>query len=106
MRPDQLAERNGLFSSGKIRGGILIGRRGKNAEVKTAQNKKDYAVLSIATSESWKSDKGEYKTRTEWQRVGQKGAESGDAPTPEHHDRHPTTWHRPNSAIAGTNLLK
>ena len=28
---------------------ILIGRLGKNAEVKTAQNKKDYAVLSIAT---------------------------------------------------------
>jgi hypothetical protein len=41
-----------------------------NAEVKTAQNKKDYAVLSIATSENWKSDKGEYETRTEWQRVG------------------------------------
>jgi single-strand DNA-binding protein len=48
---------------------ILIGRLGKNAEVKTAQNKKDYAVLSIATSESWKNDKGEYETRTEWHRV-------------------------------------
>src|ERR1017187_4045580 len=49
--------------------GILIGRLGKNAEVKTAQNKKDYAVLSIATSESWKNDKGEYETRTEWHRI-------------------------------------
>ena len=48
---------------------ILIGRLGKNAEAKTAQNKKDYAVLSIATSESWKNDKGEYETRTEWHRV-------------------------------------
>ena len=48
---------------------ILIGRLGKNAEVKTAQNKKDYAVVSIATSESWKNDKGEYETRTEWHRV-------------------------------------
>jgi single-strand DNA-binding protein len=48
---------------------ILIGRLGKNAEVKTAQNKKDYAVLSIATSESWKNDKGDYETRTEWHRV-------------------------------------
>ena len=48
---------------------ILIGRLGKNAEVKTAQNKKDYAVLSIATGESWKNDKGEYETRTEWHRV-------------------------------------
>jgi single-strand DNA-binding protein len=48
---------------------ILIGRLGKNAEAKTAQNKKDYAVLSIATSESWKNDKGDYETRTEWHRV-------------------------------------
>ena len=48
---------------------ILIGRIGKNAEVKTAQNKKEYVVLSIATSESWKNDKGEYETRTEWHRV-------------------------------------
>jgi single-strand DNA-binding protein len=48
---------------------ILIGRLGKNAEAKTAQNKKDYAVLSIATSETWKNDKGEYETRTEWHRV-------------------------------------
>ena len=48
---------------------ILIGRIGKNAEVKTAQNKKEYVVLSIATSESWKNDKGEYETRTEWHRI-------------------------------------
>jgi single-strand DNA-binding protein len=48
---------------------ILIGRLGKNAEVRTAQNKKDYAVLSIATGESWKNEKGDYETRTEWHRV-------------------------------------
>jgi single-strand DNA-binding protein len=48
---------------------ILIGRLGKNAEVKTAQNKKEFVVLNIATSESWKNDKGEYETRTEWHRV-------------------------------------
>jgi single-strand DNA-binding protein len=47
---------------------ILIGRLGKNAEDKTAQNKKDYGVLSIATSEIWKNDKGECETRTEWHR--------------------------------------
>jgi hypothetical protein len=45
---------------------ILIGRLGKNAETKTAQNKKDYAVLNLATSESWKNEQGEYETRTEW----------------------------------------
>ncbi|MGA3133653.1 MAG: single-stranded DNA-binding protein [Terracidiphilus sp.] len=48
---------------------ILIGRLGKNAEGKTAQNKKDYAVLNLATSESWKNEQGEYETRTEWHRV-------------------------------------
>ena len=48
---------------------ILIGRLGKNAEAKTAQNKKDYAVLNLATSESWKNEQGEYETRTEWHRV-------------------------------------
>ena len=47
----------------------LIGRLGQNAEAKTAQNNKEYVVLNIATQESWKSDKGEYETRTEWHRV-------------------------------------
>src|ERR1035437_10671213 len=57
-----------LGCSRQVRVGvILIGRLGKNAEVKTAQNKKGYA--SLATSESWKNDKGEYETRTEWHRV-------------------------------------
>jgi single-strand DNA-binding protein len=48
---------------------ILIGRLGQNAEAKTAQNNKEYVVLSIATQESWKNDKGDYETRTEWHRV-------------------------------------
>ena len=48
---------------------ILIGRLGKNAEAKTAQNKKEFVVLNVATGESWKNDKGEYETRTEWHRV-------------------------------------
>ena len=33
---------------------ILIGRLGQNAEAKTAQNNREYAVLNIATQESWK----------------------------------------------------
>ena len=49
--------------------GILIGRLGQNAEAKTAQNNKEYVVLNIATQESWKNDKGDYETRTEWHRV-------------------------------------
>ena len=48
---------------------ILIGRLGQNAEAKTAQNKNEYVILNIATQESWKNDKGEYETRTEWHRV-------------------------------------
>ena len=47
----------------------LIGRLGQNAEAKTAQNNKEFVILNIATQESWKNDKGEYETRTEWHRV-------------------------------------
>jgi single-strand DNA-binding protein len=48
---------------------ILIGRLGQNAEAKTAQNNREYVILNIATQESWKNDKGDYETRTEWHRV-------------------------------------
>jgi single stranded DNA-binding protein len=48
---------------------ILIGRLGQNAEAKTAQNNREYVVLNVATQESWKTDKGDYETRTEWHRV-------------------------------------
>ena len=48
---------------------ILIGRLGQHAEAKTAQNNREYVTLSLATQESWKNDKGEYETRTEWHRV-------------------------------------
>ena len=48
---------------------IFIGRLGKNAEVKTAQNNKEYVVFSLATSENWKNEKGDYENRTEWHRV-------------------------------------
>lgn len=47
----------------------LIGRLGQNAEVKTAQNNREYVVLHLATQESWKNREGEYETRTEWHRV-------------------------------------
>jgi single-strand DNA-binding protein len=48
---------------------ILIGRLGQNAEAKTTHNNKEFVILNIATQESWKNDKGEYETRTEWHRV-------------------------------------
>src|ERR1700684_3701277 len=48
---------------------IFIGRLGKNAEVKTSQNNKEYVGVSLATSESWKNEKGDYENRTDWHRV-------------------------------------
>ena len=48
---------------------ILIGRLGQNAEAKTSQNNREFVVLNIATQESWKNDKGDYETRTEWHRI-------------------------------------
>ncbi len=47
----------------------LISRLRQHAEPKTAQNNREYVVLSVATQESWKNDRGEYETRTEWHRV-------------------------------------
>jgi len=60
----EATETNTMFN--KI---ILIGRLGQNAEAKTTQNNRKYVVLNIATQESWKNEKGEYETRTEWHRV-------------------------------------
>jgi single-strand DNA-binding protein len=48
---------------------ILIGRLGQNAEAKTSQNNRGFVVLNLATQESWKNDKGDYETRTEWHRI-------------------------------------
>ncbi len=47
----------------------LIARLGQNTEAKTAQNNREFVILSIATQESWKNDKGEYEPRIEWHRV-------------------------------------
>jgi single-strand DNA-binding protein len=47
----------------------LIGRLGQNAEAKTAQNNREFVVFNIATQESWKNDKCDYETRTEWHLV-------------------------------------
>ena len=47
----------------------LIGRLGQNAEAKTSTTHHEYVLLNVATQQSWKNDKGEYETRTEWHRV-------------------------------------
>ena len=47
---------------------ILIGRLGKDPEVKALQSGKTVTSFSIATEETWKQD-GEKKTATEWHSI-------------------------------------
>lgn len=49
---------------------ILVGRLGKDAEVRNTQGGRKVATLSVATSESWKDkNSGEWKERTNWHTV-------------------------------------
>jgi len=49
---------------------ILLGNVGKDPEIRSTQNGKEIANLTIATSEKWKDKAaGERKERTEWHRV-------------------------------------
>jgi len=47
----------------------LIGNLGRDPEVRTTQAGKSVVTLSVATSESWKDDRGNRVQRTEWHRV-------------------------------------
>src|SRR5262249_12050509 len=48
----------------------LLGNLGKDPEIRTTQDGKEIANLSVATSESWKDrNTGEKRERTEWHRV-------------------------------------
>jgi single-strand DNA-binding protein len=48
---------------------ILVGRLGKDPEVRNFQSGGKVVNLSVATSEVWKDASGERKERTEWHRV-------------------------------------
>jgi single-strand DNA-binding protein len=48
---------------------ILIGRLGKDPEIRTLQNGGEIASFSLATSESWKNKAGEKQQKTEWHSV-------------------------------------
>ncbi len=48
---------------------IVIGRLGKDPELKYTTGGKAVAELSIATSEKWRDAKGELQERVEWHRV-------------------------------------
>ena len=47
----------------------LIGRVGNDPEVKSFDGGKKLATVSIATSDSYKNDKGERVEQTEWHRI-------------------------------------
>ncbi len=56
--------------SGSVNKVILIGNVGKDPEIRSTQDGKEIASLSLATSESWKDKStGERKDKTEWHRI-------------------------------------
>ena len=48
---------------------ILIGRLGRDPEVRYTPNGEAVANFSIATDEQWKDKNGERQTRTEWHNI-------------------------------------
>lgn len=56
--------------AGSVNKVILVGNLGNDPEIRTTQDGREIANLSIATGESWKDkETGERKTKTEWHRV-------------------------------------
>ena len=55
--------------AGSINKVILIGRLGKDPEIRSTQDGSKIANLSLATSESWKTKSGERQEKTEWHKV-------------------------------------
>jgi single-strand DNA-binding protein len=47
----------------------LIGFLGNDIETKSTASGKSFAQFSVATKTSWKDDKGEWQSNTEWHRV-------------------------------------
>ena len=56
--------------SGSVNKVILVGRLGKDPEIRTTNDGREIANLTLATSESWKDkNSGEKKEKTEWHRI-------------------------------------
>ena len=47
----------------------LIGNLGKDIEIKTTKNGRQYARFSIATNENYKSSNGDKVTDTQWHNI-------------------------------------
>ena len=60
----------GTKMAGSLNRAMLIGNLGQDPEIRSTQDGRKIAQLSIATSESWKDKAtGERKDRTQWHRV-------------------------------------
>lgn len=55
--------------AGSLNKCCLIGNVGRDAELKTFSNGQSMARFSLATTETWKDDKGEKQSRTEWHNI-------------------------------------
>jgi len=56
--------------SGTLNKATIIGRLGKDPEIRSAQSGDKFASMSIATEETWRDKQsGERKKKTEWHRV-------------------------------------
>jgi len=55
--------------SGSLNKVILIGNLGKDPELKMTASGQPLARFSLATTETWKSNQGEKKQRTEWHNI-------------------------------------
>jgi len=56
--------------AGSVNKVIIIGRVGKDPEIRSTQDGREIASLTIATSDNWKEkNTGERKEKTEWHKV-------------------------------------
>lgn len=56
--------------AGSVNKVILVGNLGKDPEIRTTQDGKEIANLTLATSESWRDrNTGERREKTEWHRI-------------------------------------
>src|SRR5271170_6571999 len=56
--------------AGSVNKVILVGNLGRDPEIRSTQDGREIANLTVATSESWKDrNSGERKEKTEWHRV-------------------------------------
>jgi single-strand DNA-binding protein len=56
--------------AGSVNKVILVGNLGKDPDIRTTQDGREIANLTVATSDSWKDKStGERKEKTEWHRV-------------------------------------